>query len=132
MHRTTVGGKKKPSKDTRDGEVPLQYHCHNYPPFDAGQYCLFTLSDAVFYPRYGEFETVEDQRQRCRNVHKNADLAVIPTEEWNKVIMICASKVYLIFFAGSSKDCVLDWCSSLHQCYQSQRKRYCLEHSSSS
>ena len=88
MHRTTVGGKKKPSKDTRNGEVPLQYHCHNYPPFDAGQYCLFTLSDAVFYPRYGEFETVEDQRQRCRNVHKNADLAVIPTEEWNKVIMI--------------------------------------------
>ena len=46
------------------------------------------LQNSVFYPRYGEFETTDEQRQRCKNIHKNADLAVIPNEIWNKVCNI--------------------------------------------
>ena len=41
--------------------------------------------DSVFYPRYGEFETLDEQRKRCQNVHKLADLAVVPNEDWNQV-----------------------------------------------
>ena len=114
MHRSTVGGKVKPSKKATEGLIPLEYSCHNYPPFEDNEYCLFSLrvkslkkkismsfqkvqqrkytstyifflQNSVFYPRYGEFETTDEQRQRCKNVHKNADLAVIPNEIWNKV-----------------------------------------------
>ena len=45
---------------------------------------LFLLQNAVFYPRYGEFETKDEQRKRCQNVHDKADMAVIPNEIWNK------------------------------------------------
>ena len=118
MHRSTVGGKVKPSKKATEGLIPLEYSCHNYAPFEDNEYCLFSLKvyewqkvikneismsfqkvqqkswnlylvyflqNSVFYPRYGEFETTDEQRQRCKNVHKNADLAVIPNEIWNKV-----------------------------------------------
>ena len=69
MHRSTVSGKVKPSKSPTQGVVPLQYNCFNHPPFEAKEYCLFSLKNAVFYPRYGEFETKEEQRKRCKNVH---------------------------------------------------------------
>ena len=81
MHRSTVGGKRRPNKETT-----LEYHCFSHPPFEDNEYCLFSLKDAVFYPHYGDFETKEEQRQRCRNVHPRADLAVIPNEEWNQVL----------------------------------------------
>ena len=48
--------------------------------------------DSVFYPRYGEFETLDEQRKRCQNVHKLADLAVVPNEVWNQVNLICNRK----------------------------------------
>ena len=37
----------------------------------------------MFYPRYGEFETKEEQGKRCQNVHDKADMAVIPNQLWN-------------------------------------------------
>ena len=43
------------------------------------------MQGSVFYPRYGEFETIEEQRKRCQNVHDKADLALIPNEAWNQV-----------------------------------------------
>ena len=84
MHRSTVAGKVKPSKLPSQAAIPLQYHCFNHPPFDSMDYCLFSLKESLFYPRYGQFETVEEQRRRCQNVHVQADLAVIPNEIWNE------------------------------------------------
>ena len=69
MHRSTVAGKVKPSKNPIHGAVPLEYHCFSHPPFEATEYCLFSLKNAVFYPRYGEFETKEQQRRRCQYIH---------------------------------------------------------------
>lgn len=43
MHRSTVGGKVKPSKKATEGLIPLEYSCHNYPPFEENEYCLFSL-----------------------------------------------------------------------------------------
>ena len=43
MHRSTVGGKVKPSKKATEGLIPLEYSCHNYPPFEDNEYCLFSL-----------------------------------------------------------------------------------------
>ena len=54
---------------------------------------LFLLQNAVFYPRYGEFETKDEQRKRCQNVHDKADMAVIPNEIWNNE----ASKIVSAF-----------------------------------
>ena len=48
-------------------------------------YHFLFFKGSVFYPRYGEFETIEEQRQRCKNVHPEADLALIPNEFWNNV-----------------------------------------------
>ena len=86
MHRSTVAGKVKPSKLPSQAAIPLQYHCFNHPPFDRipGGYCLFSLKESLFYPRYGEFETIEEQRRRCQNVHWQADLALVPNEIWNE------------------------------------------------
>ena len=43
MHRSTVGGKVKPSKKATDGLIPLEYSCHNHAPFEENEYCLFSL-----------------------------------------------------------------------------------------
>lgn len=44
---------------------------------------MLIFQGSIFYPRYGEFDTLAQQRQRCKNVHKKADLALIPNELWN-------------------------------------------------
>ena len=43
MHRSTVGGKVRPSKKTTAAVTPLKYHCYNHPPFEEREYCLFSL-----------------------------------------------------------------------------------------
>ena len=43
MHRSTVGGKVRPSKKTTAAVTPLKYHCYNHPPFEEKEYCLFSL-----------------------------------------------------------------------------------------
>ena len=43
MHRSTVGGKVKPSKKATEGLIPLEYSCHNHAPFEENEYCLFSL-----------------------------------------------------------------------------------------
>ena len=84
MHRLTVAGKVRPSKFTSQASIPLKYHCFNHPPFESREYCLFSLKESLFYPRYGEFESIEAQRKRCQNVHAQADLALVPNGIWNK------------------------------------------------
>ncbi|XP_033762146.1 uncharacterized protein LOC117343764 [Pecten maximus] len=53
MHRSTVRGDRPPSKDST-----IKYECAQFEPFQNG-YCLFSLKDSVFYPRYGIFDTRE-------------------------------------------------------------------------
>ncbi|OWF45165.1 uncharacterized protein LOC110457383 [Mizuhopecten yessoensis] len=79
MHRSTVRGEKPPSKKTS-----IQYACDTFAPHEDG-YCLFSLKDSVFYPRYGVFDTKDVARQRCEGVNAHADLAVIPNKKWNDV-----------------------------------------------
>ena len=43
MHRSTVGGKVRPSKKTTAAVTQLKYHCYNHPPFEEREYCLFSL-----------------------------------------------------------------------------------------
>lgn len=38
MHRTTVAGKKRPSK-----RIDLEFVCANHAPFENSEYCLFSL-----------------------------------------------------------------------------------------
>lgn len=44
MHRTTVGGTKRPSKQT-----DLNYVCQKHPPFEQHEYCLFSLKVSQFF-----------------------------------------------------------------------------------
>ncbi|XP_069106500.1 (S)-phenoxypropionate/alpha-ketoglutarate-dioxygenase-like [Argopecten irradians] len=80
MHRSTVRGTKDPSKQTS-----VHYECDNFAPFEDG-YCIFSLKDSVFYPRYGIFDARDVARQRCKGVNSNADLAVIWNENWSGVV----------------------------------------------
>ncbi|XP_033727523.1 uncharacterized protein LOC117316851 [Pecten maximus] len=80
MHRSTVRGEHPPSKQTS-----VHYECDTIAPHLDG-YCLFSLKDSVFYPRYGIFDTKDVARQRCKGVNPYADLAVIPNENWTNVV----------------------------------------------
>lgn len=86
MSRTTVLGEEKPTKVSN-----IQYECSMLPPFDSG-YCLFSLKDSVFYPKIGEFDSQEKARKHCKRINEHADLAILPTVEWNdkvKPIISC-------------------------------------------
>lgn len=80
MSRTTVLGERRPSKLTK-----IQYECSKLPPFESG-YCLFSLKGSVFYPRTGVFDSQQKARKHCKRINKNADLAVLPTLEWNEKV----------------------------------------------
>ena len=43
MHRSTVGGKVRPTKRATENVAPLQYNCFDHPPFEHQEYCLFSL-----------------------------------------------------------------------------------------
>ena len=43
MHRSTVGGKVRPTKRSTENVAPLQYNCFDHPPFQHQEYCLFSL-----------------------------------------------------------------------------------------
>ena len=77
MHRSTVGGKVKPSKKATEGLIPLEYSCHNYPPFEDNEYCLFSL--------------------RVKSLKKNIN--VIPKSS--------AKKIYLYLYYFSPEFCLL-------------------------
>ena len=77
MHRSTVGGKVKPSKKATEGLIPLEYSCHNYPPFEDNEYCLFSL--------------------RVNSLKKNIN--VIPKSS--------AKKIYLYLYFFSPEFCLL-------------------------
>ncbi|XP_053400825.1 uncharacterized protein LOC123558892 [Mercenaria mercenaria] len=77
MSRTTVLGEHRPTKKSN-----MQYECSNLTPFESG-YCLFSLKDSVYYPRVGVFDSQDNARKHCTRVNKYADLAVLPTVEWN-------------------------------------------------
>ena len=50
MHRSTVAGKVRPSKQTINAAVPLAYKCHSYAPFEDTEYCLFSLKVIFHLP----------------------------------------------------------------------------------
>ncbi|OWF54716.1 uncharacterized protein LOC110441476 [Mizuhopecten yessoensis] len=79
MHRSTVRGDRPPSKTSS-----IKYACAQFEPFASG-YCLFSLKDSVFYPRYGFFDTRDAARQRCKSIDEGADLATIPNKKWNNL-----------------------------------------------
>jgi alpha-ketoglutarate-dependent taurine dioxygenase len=84
IHRSSVQGEIPPNKSTR-----IEYECGHLPPFTEDGYCLFSLKNSVYYTRVGYFDDQATARKRCQNIHKQADLTVIYTEEWNDI----ASKI---------------------------------------
>lgn len=78
MRRSTVLGSKMPSKVSN-----IEYECAKLSPFESG-YCLFSLKGSVYYPRPGVFDNQKSARKHCRRINKHADLAVLPTVEWNE------------------------------------------------
>lgn len=80
MSRTTILGEQKPTKISN-----ILYECSKLSPFETG-YCLFSLKGSVYYPRTGIFDSQENASKHCKRINKNADLAVLPTIDWNEKV----------------------------------------------
>ena len=78
MTRSTVAGTTTPSPTTH-----IRYYCNTLAPFENG-YCLFSLKGSVYYPSIGKYDSFDKARERCKNINKHADLAVLPSVEWNE------------------------------------------------
>ncbi|KAH3777569.1 hypothetical protein DPMN_179016 [Dreissena polymorpha] len=80
MTRTTVRGENLPSVTSH-----IKYEFSKMSPFENG-YCVFSLKDSVYYPRFGVFDSHEHAGKHCQRLNKHADLAVLPTVEWNDFV----------------------------------------------